>query len=160
MGYDANALYLWAIAQVMPTGDYVHVEQYDLKQLKKDVMSGNLFVFVECDISLPDSLYDHLAKMCPIFKNIDIHGTREIIGDHMFEYCQANKIPVKKSRNLIGSMKGEKILLYTPLLKWYYEHGLNFIKLLNIHLLHAFLVLLTILRMLVVQVMLMKIKLL
>ena len=31
-------------------------------------------------------------------------------------------------RSLIGSMKGEKILLATPLLKWYLEHGLEVTK--------------------------------
>ena len=30
--------------------------------------------------------------------------------------------------SLIGSMKGEKILLATPLLKWYLEHGLEVTK--------------------------------
>ncbi len=63
--------------------------------------------------------------MCPIFKNIDIHGTKDVIGEHMSDYCTQNGIPVKKSRKLIGSMKGENILLYTPLLKWYLEHGLE-----------------------------------
>ena len=66
--------------------------------------------------------------MCPIFKNIDIHGTKDVIGEHMFDYCTQNDIPVKKSRKLIGSMKGDKILLYTPLLKWYLEHGLEITK--------------------------------
>ncbi len=28
--------------------------------------------------------------MCPIFKNIDIHGTKDIIGEHMFDYCTQN----------------------------------------------------------------------
>ena len=32
-------------------------------------------------------------------------------------------------RSLIGSMKGEKILLATPLVKWYLEHGLEVTKL-------------------------------
>ena len=31
-------------------------------------------------------------------------------------------------RSLIGSLKGEKILLATPLLKWYLEHGLKVTK--------------------------------
>jgi hypothetical protein len=35
IGYDANALYLWAIAQEMPTGKHEHIKIYDLKQLKK-----------------------------------------------------------------------------------------------------------------------------
>jgi hypothetical protein len=66
--------------------------------------------------------------MCPIFKNIDINGTKDIIGEHMFDYCTQNSIPAKKSRKLIGSMKGDKILLYTPLFKWYLEHGLEITK--------------------------------
>ena len=40
----------------------------------------------------------------------------------MFNYCQSNKINLDKRKNLIGSMFGEKILLYTPLLNL--EHGL------------------------------------
>jgi len=128
LGYDANALYLWAISEVMPTGDYKQITQYDLQQLKQDVMSDKLFGYVECDIKVPDHLYDYFSEMCPIFKNIDIHGTKEVIGEHMFNYCAENNIPVKKSRKLIGSMKGDKILLYTPLLKWYLDHGLEITK--------------------------------
>ena len=128
VGYDANALYLWAISEVMPTGDYKQINEYDLKQLKEDVISDKLFGYVECDIKVPDNLYDHFSEMCPIFKNIDIHGTKEVIGEHMNNYCIENNIPIKKSRKLIGSMKGDKILLYTPLLKWYLEHGLEITK--------------------------------
>ena len=58
--------------------------------------------------------------MSPIFKNIVIDSSKkDVIGEHMFNYCQSNKIPLHKSKKLIGSMFGEKILLYTPLLKWY-----------------------------------------
>jgi hypothetical protein len=28
--YDANALYLWAIAQQMPTGKHEHITNYDI----------------------------------------------------------------------------------------------------------------------------------
>jgi hypothetical protein len=128
LGYDANALYLGAIGEVMPVGDYGTITQYDLQQLKKDVMSDKLFGYVECDISVPDNLYEYFSEMCPIFKNIDIHGTKDVIGEHMADYCTQNNIPCKKSRKLIGSMKGDKILLYTPLLKWYLEHGLEITK--------------------------------
>jgi hypothetical protein len=34
------------------------------------------------------------------------------------------KYQLKNLKKLIGSMKGDKILLYTPLLKWYLENGL------------------------------------
>jgi hypothetical protein len=79
LGYDANALYLW-VSEVMPTGDYKQITEYDLQQLKNDVMSDKLFGYVECDIKVPDHLYDYFSEMCPIFKNIDIHGTKEVIG--------------------------------------------------------------------------------
>ncbi len=46
IGYDANALYLWAIAQEMPTGKHEHIKTYDLKQLKKDILNDKLFGFV------------------------------------------------------------------------------------------------------------------
>ncbi len=35
IGYDANELYLWAIAQEMPTGKHEYIKSYDLKQFEK-----------------------------------------------------------------------------------------------------------------------------
>ena len=32
IGYDANALYLWAISQFMPTGKHKHIKQCNLSQ--------------------------------------------------------------------------------------------------------------------------------
>jgi hypothetical protein len=37
IGYDANALYLWAIAQEMSIGKHEHIKSYNLEQLKKDM---------------------------------------------------------------------------------------------------------------------------
>ena len=49
--------------------------------------------------------------MSPILKNIVIDSSKkEVIGEHMFNYCQSNKIPLHKSKKSIGSMFGEKIL--------------------------------------------------
>ena len=62
LGYDANALYLWAISEVMTTGDGT-ITQYDLHQLKNDVMSDMLFGYVEYEIIVPDHLYDHFSEM-------------------------------------------------------------------------------------------------
>ena len=128
LGYDANALYLWAIGEVMPTGDYGTIDKYDLKQLVNDVMNDKLFGFVDCDIEVPEHLKEKFNEMCPIFKNIVIEGKREIIGDHMADYVEKNKMPISKSKKLIGSMFGKKILLYTPLLKWYIKQGLVITK--------------------------------
>ena len=49
----------------------------------------------------------------------------EDIGDLMKAYAIQHNIMRRPRRSLIGSMKGEKILLATPLLKWYLEHGLK-----------------------------------
>ena len=124
VGYDANALYLCGISLKMPTGKYIRIPTYSLQKLKFDVMNDKFFGFVECDISVPDHLKSYFEEMTPIFKNIEITPNKEIIGDHMYEYAKFHDIPMNKSRKLIGSYFGEKILIYTPLLKWYYEHGL------------------------------------
>jgi hypothetical protein len=81
----------------------------------KDVISDKLFGYVECDVKIPDNfLHDHFSEMCLIFKNIDIHGTKDIIGEHMNDYCLENNIPIKTSRKLMGSIKVDDIFLYTP----------------------------------------------
>ena len=64
--------------------------------------------------------------MCPIFKKTEI--SRDDIGEFMKVYAEAHNIMTQTRRSLIGSMKGDKILLATPLLKWYLEHGLEVTK--------------------------------
>lgn len=64
--------------------------------------------------------------MTPIFKNIEIDPSdKSIIGEHMFE-CNVTRGAdgAKKARKLIGSYFGKQVLIYTPLLKWYLEHGM------------------------------------
>ncbi|RAW23345.1 hypothetical protein PC110_g20218 [Phytophthora cactorum] len=47
----------------------------------------------------------------------------------MFEYNEAReKNKAKPARKLIGSYFGEKIMIYTPLLKWYLSHGMEITK--------------------------------
>ncbi|KAG3047916.1 hypothetical protein PC122_g23974 [Phytophthora cactorum] len=68
--------------------------------------------------------------MTPIFKNVLIDCTNEsVIGKHMLDYNQS-RTPnrSKPARKLIGSYFGEKILIYTPLLKWYFSHGMEITK--------------------------------
>ena len=88
----------------------------------RKVKNGSLFGMVECDIEVPETLKDHFAEMTPIFKNTDI--SLDDIGPTMKEYAETHKIMNTPRRCLIGSYRGEKILLTTPLLRWYLEHGL------------------------------------
>ena len=86
------------------------------------VIDGTLFGMIECDIRVPPELQDHFAEMQPIFENASV--TRDDIGPFMRNYAEENDIMSTPRRMLIGSYRGEKILLATPLLRWYLAHGL------------------------------------
>ncbi|KAG3132519.1 hypothetical protein PC128_g26465 [Phytophthora cactorum] len=94
------------------------------------MMTDKVFGFLECDIRTPGHLKDYFSEMTPIFKNVLIDCTDEsIIGKHMLDYNQSRtsnrSMPARK---LIGSYFGEKILICTPLLKWYLSHGMEITK--------------------------------
>ena len=95
-------------------------------RILSEVRNERLFGCVEVDIRVPDHLKEKFSEMCPIFKNTEI--SRDDIGDFMKAYAEEHNIMAQPRRSLIGSMKGEKILLATPLLKWYLEHGLEVTK--------------------------------
>ena len=92
------------------------------REILDHISKDEIFGAVEVDISVPDSLKDHFQEMPPVFKNTTISG--DDIGDYMRDYLAHNNRTFKDTRYLIGSMFGVKILLITPLLKWYLEHGL------------------------------------
>ncbi|KAJ8043356.1 hypothetical protein HOLleu_10407 [Holothuria leucospilota] len=81
------------------------------------VKSGEIFGVVECDITVPDPLKSHFSEMPPIFKNTEV-GIQDI-GDHMARYAEQHKVLKQPRRTLIGSVHGTKLLLATPLLRWY-----------------------------------------
>ncbi|KAG3113019.1 hypothetical protein PI124_g6525 [Phytophthora idaei] len=128
IGYDANALYLWALGNDMPCGRLTTIEAYP--DIVDDIKNDKIFGFLECDIQTPEHLKQYFGEMTPIFKNTLIDCTDEsIIGNHMYDYNQAReKSKSKPARKLIGSYFGEKILIYTPLLKWYLSHGMEITK--------------------------------
>ena len=64
--------------------------------------------------------------MTPIFKNTEI--SHDDIGPFIKSFGEENNIMPKPRRNLISSFFGKKILLITPLLKWYLTHGLEVTK--------------------------------
>ena len=82
-----------------------------------------LFGLIECDIHVPNRLKDHFSELQPIFKNVSV--VRQHVGPFMCEYAEKNKLLTQPCRTLVGSFFGEKIILATPLVKWYLEHGLG-----------------------------------
>jgi len=102
--------------------------RYDLTQEKniRDVQNGKLFRMLLYDIETYEDLKPKFEEFCPIFKNTTV--SRDDIGEHMREYAERNNVFVKPRRMLIGSYFGEKILLITPLVKWYLDHSLKVTK--------------------------------
>jgi hypothetical protein len=110
----------------MPTGDYKRIETYDLEQLKLDILNDKLFGFMKVDIETPEHLKEYFEERKPIFKNTTVNY--EDMGEYMTEYHIQNNIVFVKQKKLIGSYFGKDILFYTPLLKWYLQHGLVITK--------------------------------
>ena len=92
------------------------------QQIIAAVVDGALFGMIECDIRVPSHLRAHFAEMQPIFKNTTV--TRNNIGPFMRDYAEEHDIMSAPRRMLVGSYRGDNILLSTPLLQWYLAHGL------------------------------------
>ena len=78
---------------------------------------------VLCYIKTPQHSKSYFSEFCPIFKNVEVG--REDIGAFMEKFAQDNNLLLKPKNMLIGSCFTDKILLITPLLKWYINHGLE-----------------------------------
>ena len=92
------------------------------QQILAAVVDGTLFGMVECDVRVPEELQDYISEMQPVFKNASV--TRDDIGPFMRQYAEEQDIMSAPRRMLVGSYRGDKILLATPLLRWYLAHGL------------------------------------
>jgi G:T-mismatch repair DNA endonuclease (very short patch repair protein) len=102
-------------------------------KILEGVASGRLFGMVECDIRVPDkwpsyfqhptmTTYQYFEEMSPLFCTTDVPF--DLIGEHMQDHVQRSELSEKPRRLLVGGMRGREILIVTPLLKWYLEHGM------------------------------------
>jgi hypothetical protein len=122
-GYQLVEIYECEWREVKKAFDFkTEPNKKTTEQLVNEVKEGKVFGLVQCDIHVPPQLEQHFREMPPIFKNTNV--SRDDIGDYMKSYAEVNKIMTQPRRTLIGSMRGEKILLATPLLRWYLQHGL------------------------------------
>ena len=93
------------------------------QQILSGVRAGTVFGLIECDLCVQEALREHFAEMQPVFKNIRL--TRDDLGPFMRRYAEEHDIMATPRRMLVGSYRGDKILLATPLLRWYMDHGLE-----------------------------------
>ena len=66
LGFDANALYLGAIG----CGENEIVKVYEGIRILDDIVSGEFFGMIECDVKVPKHLESYFSEMCPIFKKM------------------------------------------------------------------------------------------
>ena len=118
LGFDANSLYPSTMAKDMPCGKEF-VEHYEdpvqaAKELIPRMYSKRWFGFSEVDIE----------EFPPIFINqsVGVEG----VPQHMKDYlANSGRVAMPDQEKLLGVLKAKKVLLYAPVLKWYYEHGLK-----------------------------------
>jgi hypothetical protein len=93
-----------------------------LERALEAVRKRELFGFVECDVRVPDHLTAKFSEMPPIFKNVEL--SRDDLSEHMRDFAEREGHLPRPQRMLIGSMRGDRVLVFTELLAWYLEHGL------------------------------------
>jgi hypothetical protein len=123
-GFDANALYLYCLGQCMPCGilNYQECTAEEGRTIIADVTTDKFFGMVEVDIETLKHLWNKFAEMPPIFVNKEIDNYKT--GSYNKELIMHLGEKHKEERKLISCFSAEKILLLTPLLKWYLSHGL------------------------------------
>lgn len=117
---------------VLPDYYKSYPHSISLDQILRDIENGKLFGMVECDISVPEqwpkghekdvSPYEFFKEFSPIFCTTEIPFAH--IGDHMQDYANRFGIKFQNRKLLVGGMSAKRILLATPLAKWYLENGL------------------------------------
>ena len=128
-GLDSNSLYLFCSGQEMPCGKEkvfkCNPEEQD--EIIQNVLNDKLFGFFEVDIEVPEQKRKRFLEFCPLFVISEV--PEDQIPQHMKDYkINTGRKMIKNNKKLLGVMKTEKILLYSPLLKWYLNHGLQVTK--------------------------------
>ena len=111
----------WRKETIRPTA-HVDPTKLSQSQILDMVRDGSLFGLVKVDIHTPDWLRSRLAEFPPIFKNCEV--SKSDIGQFMGDYCEKAGALKKPSRLLISSFHADRVLLVTPLLKYYLQLGL------------------------------------
>ena len=110
-------------------------------KLIQNVLNDKLFGFFQVDIEVPErqrsrseaqsgeaeQLRKHFSEFSPLFILSEV--PEDQIPQHMQDYkINTGRKKIKNNKKLLGVMKAEKILLYSPILKWYLNHGLQVTK--------------------------------
>ena len=118
-----------------PTFYQKHPQSCKTSDILDSVVKNELFGFLEVDIQIPDtwdevnykpntdlSPRDYFDEMAPIFCTSEI--SFESIGEHMTKHARKQNLSKAPRSLLVGGLRAKKIILFSPLLKWYIEQGL------------------------------------
>ena len=83
------------------------------------VRTDKLFGMVECDISIPQNSLYCFGEMAPIFRTTQVNIDE--IGTHMKQFLREHDISTTSKKTLVGGLSAKKMLLSTPLLRWYIQ---------------------------------------
>jgi hypothetical protein len=101
---------------------YPRHEPASFERYVQQIRDGSFFGMVECDIIVPEELKSKFSEMAPIFKNVEVG--RDQLGEGMKERARESGYLKRPARMLIGSLRGDRVLLASPLARWYLEQGL------------------------------------
>lgn len=107
------------------------------EQVIQTVLNGKLFGMVECDIRVPEvwsvffshltmTPFEYFSERSPLFCTTDIPF--DVIGSHMQDHAKRFNLGSKPRRLQVGGMRARQLLIASPLLRWYLEHGLEITK--------------------------------
>ena len=119
----------------MPCGKekVFHCDPEERDEIIQNVLNDKLFGFFEVDIEVPEQKRKRFSEFCPLFVISEV--PEDQIPQHMKDYkINTGRKMIKNNKKLLGVMKAEKILIYSPLLKWYLNHGLQVTKISKIYL--------------------------
>ena len=95
----------------------------DKSSVLQAIEEGKIFGFALVDIHTPEELKNKFRDLPPIFKCCDV--SQDDIGDHKQDFCKRTGALARPRRMLISSYFGIKMLIPTPLLRWYLQQGLT-----------------------------------
>ena len=117
-----NTAYLRRFVKVVLLWECEWKETTISQQILSGVRAGTVFGLIKCDVCVPEALREHFAEMQPVFKNIRL--TCDDLGPKR-RYAEEHSIMATPRHMLVDSYRGDKILVATPLLRWYLDHGLE-----------------------------------
>ena len=85
---------------------------------------GELFGFLQVDIHIPDVLQEKFSEFSLLFIIDSI--PEDLVAQHMKDYRErTRRAMIIVTKKLLGVMRVTRILLHTPMLRWYLSHELK-----------------------------------